>query len=173
MADSTLIADAALALLDTAAAQLDDPPERQLILWTASAIDCAQLDVRPKSPGYVVSLDQRGRAPMTPAMPRREPGVPMVVFQVRLSLECWPAQADLSTIPAATLNAAGSDALTQSWTLWRGLDRLTETSTLFNGVFSRETCAHVLVGPMTPQGPQGGIVTASFDVTAAVIELEP
>ena len=170
MANSTLIADAAEALLATSASVLDDPPERKFVGWFQSAQDCDQLVVLPASPMFTLSTVQTGRAPMTPAPPRPDPGVVLANFQVKLTRLCWPAQTDLSAVPAAEINAAGYRALSEGWQCWKALTELSFDGLLFDGVLTNESCAHVQVLPAVPVGPQGGAITTVIPVIATIIE---
>lgn len=167
MADSPLVADMAESLLATCVASLDDPPARQLVTWNAStiAVDCAQLVV--SVPDFHRTSLISGFGSMIPRSPRQQPSLPVAVFEVRLSLGCWPVvNANGNPPSAASITAAAREAYTSNWTLWHAINTAANNGTLFQSIPDLpDDCLHTKVGDWAPTGaPAGQFVTARFPV---------
>lgn len=182
MADDPLIADMAESLLMTAAAALDDPPQRQVHYWWSQTIaaQCEQLVVAPMT--FLRSSPTTGRGNQIPFEPRAQPSIPLVTFEVRLTLECWPT-INASGAPASVdaIMAASERALAANWTLWKalcdqaGCDDDPADGCLFADVSGLPTgCLRAEVGPWTTTGPPtDGLVTGKHPVTVVVLPFPP
>lgn len=168
MADDPTLADLAESLLTSAAATLDDPPARQTVYWGLPSnvvVDCAQL--------VVLAFDVHqsrlisGFGAQIPRQPRQQPTIPVASFDVRLSLACWPMVDGNANPPSVTvISAAVRTALTQNFTLWRGITAEATDGTLFADVPQiGEGCLRAQVDAWAPTGPPaGGFVTGRFPV---------
>lgn len=174
MADSPLIGDMAASLLADAAASLAAPPSRQLVTWYAStiAVDCDQLVVS------VVDLHRsqqvRGFGAGIPREPRQQPSIPVAVFDVRLSLGCWPAaKANGDPPSAASITAAAETALNANYTMWHAISSAATAGTLFDDITDLGGgCIRAQVDAWTPTGPPAGqYVTGHFPVQVSVMPM--
>ena len=158
----TRLDDLATELLASAAATLDDPPERQYVApGPESAVECELLRVTliPFSEFVRISA---GVAPSTPdsvAFRGVLPVLPTLAWEVTLARECAPIDTDRT---ATDIDDYSRQILTDYQDLWRGLAAAANVSTLF-GTLSAD-CDGVEVGALEPAGPSGGMAWANITI---------